>query len=248
MWAVIIGGLAIGLGYMGQPHLLTRFMAIRNVKELKQGSLIAVSWAVLAFWGAVLVGIFGLAFFGTGLADSEMIMPEMVRLLMPAWLAGILISGAIAAMMSTADSQLLVSTSAVSEDVYRQMMNKNASHQTLVRISRVATVVIGIVAFILALTAEETVYRFVLYAWAGLGASFGPAIILSLWWRRTTKWGVFAGMVAGTATVVLWKSVFGLSDMLYELVPGFFIALLLVWAVSLRTGGTRKSREATKRL
>ncbi len=232
MWAVIIGGLAIGLGYMGQPHLLTRFMAIRNVKELKRGSLIAVTWALLAFWGAVLIGVFGLAYFGTELMDSEKIMPEMVHLLVPAWLAGILISGAIAAMMSTADSQLLVSTSAVSEDVYRQMINKNASQSTLVAISRVATVAIAAVAFVLALTAEDTVYRFVLYAWAGLGASFGPGIILSLWWKRTSRMGVLAGMISGTATVVLWKSVFDLGGLLYELVPGFFVALLLVWVVS----------------
>ncbi len=235
MWAMIIGGLAIGLGYMGQPHLVTRYMAIRDVKELKRGSLIAISWAILAFWGAVLVGVFGLAFFGSGLADKENIMPQMVHLLVPAWLAGILISGAIAAMMSTADSQLLVSTSAVSEDIYRQMINKNASQKMLVGISRVATVVIGVIAFVLALTAEDTVYRFVLYAWAGLGASFGPGIILCLWWKRVTKWGVLAGMIAGTTTVVLWKSVFDLGDTLYELVPGFFIALLLVWLVSLMT-------------
>lgn len=226
MWAIVIGGLAIGLGYMGQPHLLVRFMAIRSVGDLKRGSLIAVIWAILAFWGAVLVGIFGLGLHGLEVTDAEHIMPQMVRTLLPAWIAGILISGAIAAMMSTADSQLLVSTSAVSEDLYHQMLNKNASQSLLVLISRVSALLIGAVAFVLAMTAQETVYRFVLYAWAGLGASFGPALFLTLWWKRTNRWGVLAGMISGTLCVVLWKSVFRLSDYLYELVPGFFRCLL----------------------
>lgn len=233
MWSVILGGLAIGLGYMGQPHLVSRFMAIRNPDELRKGSLIAVVWAVLAFWGAVLIGIMALSIFGTGFEDQEHVMPVMTKTLFPPAIAGILISGAIAAMMSTADSQLLVSTSAVSEDVYHQMMNPDASQRKLVIVSRVCTFAIGIVAFVLALTAEDTVYKFVLYAWAGLGASFGPALLLTLWWKQTSKWGVLGGMIVGTLTVVLWKSVFGLSDFLYELIPGFFAALLVIVVVSL---------------
>jgi len=233
MWSVILGGLAIGLGYMGQPHLVTRFMAIRNPQDLRKGSFIAVIWAILAFWGAVLVGIMALALFGTGLEDQEQVMPLMTNALFPAWIAGILISGAIAAMMSTADSQLLVSTSAISEDIYHQMIDRNASQGLLVTISRVATFVVAVVAFALALSAEDTVYKFVLYAWAGLGASFGPALLLSLWWKGVSRWGVLAGMISGTLTVVLWKSVFNLSDYLYELIPGFFIALAFIVIVSL---------------
>jgi len=240
MWSVILGGLAIGLGYMGQPHLITRFMAIKNPEDLRKGSLIAVIWAILAFWGAVLVGIMGLALFGTGFEDQEHVMPIMTQTLFPAAIAGILISGAIAAMMSTADSQLLVSTSAVSEDIYHQMINRDASQSKLVIISRICTFVIGIIAFILALTAEDTVYKFVLYAWAGLGASFGPALLLTLWWKRTSKWGVLGGMVVGTLTVVLWKSVFSLSDYLYELIPGFFAALLVIVVISLIDSGGRE--------
>ncbi len=236
MWSVIIGGLAIGLGYMGQPHLVVRFMAIRKSRELKKGSLIAIVWAVLAFWGAVLVGVFGLAIFSQGtITDPEQIMPQMVRTLLPAWLAGIFISGAIAAMMSTADSQLLVSTSAVAEDIYHRMIKKDASQRSLVWLSRIATIVIGLIAYTLAFTAEDTVYRFVLYAWAGLAASFGPGLLLTLWWKRVTKWGVLAGMVSGTVVVIFWKSVFNYSEWLYELVPGFFVALILVVVVSLLT-------------
>jgi len=244
MWAVILGGLAVGLGYMGQPHLVTRFMAIKHPSHLRQGSMIAVFWAIFAFWGAVLVGIFALAIFGSGFEDREQVMPLMTQTLFPPAIAGVLISGAIAAMMSTADSQLLVSTSAISEDIYHQMLNRDAPQGRLLLISRLATLAVGAVAFLMALAAQDTVYKFVLYAWAGLGASFGPALLLSLWWKRTSRWGVLGGMITGTVTVVLWKSVFNLSDTLYELIPGFFLALTVVVVVSLMSKDTATSSVA----
>jgi len=138
-------------------------------------------------------------------------------------------------MMSTADSQLLVATSALSEDIYHQLMNRKASQRRLVAISRIGTVIIGVVAFVLALRAEERVYWFVLYAWAGLGAAFGPGMVLSLWWKRTTKWGVLAGMIVGSVTAVVWHNVPALKDIVYELVPAFFLALIAVVVVSLLT-------------
>jgi sodium/proline symporter len=233
---LILGSLGIGLGYVGQPHLLVRFMAIRNARELRKGTVIAMSWVVVAFWGAVLVGIVGLAHFGIGgLEDPEHVMPQVATLFLPAWLAGIVISAAIAAMMSTADSQLLVATSALSEDIYHQLINKDAPQGRLVAISRIATVLIGIIAFALALRAQERVYWFVLYAWAGLGAAFGPAIVLSLWWRRTTKWGVFWGMIVGTATTLIWHNVPALKGLVYELVPAFVFAFIAVVVASLMT-------------
>ncbi|MBD3348129.1 MAG: sodium/solute symporter, partial [Candidatus Eisenbacteria bacterium] len=233
---LVIGSLGIGLGYVGQPHLLTRFMAIRRANDLRKGTLIAMSWVVVAFWGAVLVGIAGLAHFGVGgLEDAEHVMPQVATLFLPAGIAGVIISAAIAAMMSTADSQLLVATSALSEDIYHQLVNRDAPQRRLVAISRIGTVVIGVVAFVLALRAEEQVYWFVLYAWAGLGAAFGPAMVLSLWWRRTTKWGVFAGMLTGSAVAVLWHNVAALKDFVYELVPAFVFALVAVVVVSLLT-------------
>ena len=236
VWGLIIGSLGIGLGYVGQPHLLTRFMAIREPRELRKGTLIAMSWVVVAFWGAVLVGIAGLAHFGpSGLADAEHVMPRVATLFLPAGIAGIVISAAIAAMMSTADSQLLVATSALSEDIYHQLINREAPQKRLVAISRIGTVVIGVIAFLLALRAEEQVFWFVLYAWAGLGAAFGPGIVLSLWWRRTTKWGVFAGMITGSAIAVVWHNVPVLKAFVYELVPAFAGALLAVIVVSLLT-------------
>lgn len=233
---LVVGSLGIGLGYVGQPHILTRFMAIRNPRELRKGTLIAMSWVVVAFWGAVLVGIAGLAHFGIGgLEDTEHVMPQMATLFLPAGIAGVVISAAIAAMMSTADSQLLVATSALSEDIYHQLINKEASQKRLVALSRVGTILIGVVALALALRAEEQVYWFVLYAWAGLGAAFGPAIVLSLWWKRTTKWGVFAGMVTGSVVAVVWHNVPVLKGLIYELVPAFALALVAVVVVSLVT-------------
>jgi sodium/proline symporter len=233
--ASILGGLGIGLGYMGQPHLVTRFMAIRDPRKLRQGTMIAICWALLAFWGAVFIGIIGLGLYGEVFADQEQIMPFMTKALVPAGLAGVLVSGAIAAMMSTADSQLLVSTSAISRDIYHQMMRKDAPDRKLVLISRVATLVIGVFAFLLALSAQALVYWLVLYAWAGLGASFGPALLTTLWWKKVTKQGILAGMIVGTITVLIWYNVPVLKNSLYELIPGFFLSLFSIIIVSLLT-------------
>jgi sodium/proline symporter len=233
---LIIGSLGIGLGYVGQPHLLARFMAIKNPNDLRKGAMIAMSWVVIAFWGAIFVGIAGLAYFGpNGLDDVEHVMPQVATLFLPAGIAGVVISAAIAAMMSTADSQLLVATSALSEDIYHQLINKDAPQKRLVAISRIGTVAIGVIAFLLALAAEERVYWFVLYGWSGLGAAFGPGMVLSLWWRRTTKWGFFWGMIVGAVTTVVWHNVPVLKDFVYELVPAFIFALIAVVVGSLLT-------------
>jgi len=228
----VIGSLAIGLGYMGQPHLVLRFMAIRSGDEVGKGRAIAVSWAVLAFVGAVMVGLTGLAYFGPEvlgegrlIADQEQLMPMMAREFMPEWLAVIMICGAIAAMMSTADSQLLSSASAVSEDIYRRILRPEADQRRLLLVSRLATLAVGCVALVLAWSADALVYSLVLYAWAGLGAAFGPPLLLSLWWRRTSRAGVLAGLVTGTVVVLAWYNIPALKSQLYELVPGFVLSL-----------------------
>ena len=232
----IISGLAWGLGYMGQPHLLARFMAIKNPADLRKGTVIGISWAVLAFWGAMFIGLFGVVIFQSEvISDPEKVMPLMANRLFPGWLAGILISGAIAAMMSTADSQLLVTTSAVSEDIYHNFINKKASEKHLVGISRIATFCIGIAAFIIALCTKDLVFTMVAFAWSGLGSAFGPALFLTLWWKKTTKEGVLAGMLVGTITVIIWHFTPSLSGLVYELAPAFLLALLAVVFVSLAT-------------
>lgn len=238
IWAVlsVISGLSWGLGYMGQPHLLARFMAIKNPADLRKGAVIAISWAVLAFWGAMFIGLFGISIFASAeIADPEKLMPLMATRLLPGWLAGILISGAIAAMMSTADSQLLVATSAVAEDIYHNFVDKKASERKLVTVSRIITFCVGVAAFILALFSKELVFTMVGFAWSGLGSAFGPALFLTLWWRKTTREGVLAGMVVGTITVIIWHFTPQLKGLVYELAPGFIMASLAVWLVSLAT-------------
>ncbi|GAB4316664.1 MAG: sodium/proline symporter PutP [Candidatus Zixiibacteriota bacterium] len=229
-----IGGLGIGLGYVGQPHLLARFMSIRKAGDLRKGSLIATFWALIAFYGAVGVGLVGIAMLGQGLDDPEQVMPLLARTLMPGAIVGVMISGAIAAMMSTADSQLLVTTSAVTEDIYHGLINKDAPQKRLVLISRLVTVAVGVIALILALTGEELVYDLVLYAWGGLGAAFGPAILFTLWSKRVTKNAVLAGMITGAVSVIVWKNIPVLSGFLYELVPGFLLATVVIWVMSRR--------------
>ncbi len=233
---LVIGSLGIGLGYMGQPHLLVRYMAIRRTREVRQGVLVAMSWVLLAYWGAALIGLVGVSYLGPfGVADPEKIMPRLALILFPGILAGFVISGAIAAMMSTADSQLLVATSAVVEDIYRKLFHKDAEQRVLVRYSRLFTVLISVVAFLLAVMAKQLIFWLVLYAWAGLGASFGPPLLLSLWWKKTTKAGALAGLILGTLTVLVWYNVPVLKSLVYELVPAFFISLVAVVVVSLLT-------------
>ena len=236
----VLGSLAIGLGYMGQPHLVLRFMAITRPEEVRKGATIAVGWALIAFFGAVLLGLTGLAWFGPEamgegqlIADQEQLMPLMARTFMPEWIAVVMICGAIAAMMSTADSQLLASASAVSEDIYRRMINPDADQKTLLAIGRWATLGIGAVGFVLAWTADAFVYNMVLYAWAGLGAAFGPPLLLSLRWRRTSRAGVLGGFVAGTVVVIVWYNVPVLQANLYEMIPGWFASLAATVALSL---------------
>ncbi len=256
----IVGSLGIGLGYMGQPHLLARYMASRSRKELKKGMLIATVWALLAFWGATFIGIIGMAIirdsmasglsaeailkgdwfmnmniFGGQLDDPEKLMPMMAKFLALPVIAGIMISGAIAAMMSTADSQLLSSTSAVAEDIYHRIFNKNASEKKLVLISRIATLVIGAFAFLIALATSQLVYHMVLFAWGGLGAVFGPSIFFSLWWKKTTKQGIASGMIMALLTVIVTNLIPLFKGTHIDLVFGFCISIITIVIVSLAT-------------
>ncbi len=255
-WAAIsgvAGSLAIGLGYMGQPHLVLRFMAIRSPADVKKGRLIAIGWALIAFFGAILIGVTGLAFFGAEivgegklLADTEHLMPMMARHFMPEWLAVIMIVGAIAAMMSTADSQLLASASAISEDIYRKLINPEASQKKLVALGRWATLGIGAIGFILAWQAKDLVFNMVLYAWAGLGAAFGPPLLLALHWRRTSSAGILGGFISGTVVVIVWYNVSVLHGLLYEMIPGFLVSLAATVLLSLAIPDTDTDQQQPK--
>jgi len=201
--------------------------------------VIAITWAVIAFAGAVMIGLTGLAFYGPAalgeggqFADKEHLMPLMARQFMPEWLAVIMICGAIAAMMSTADSQLLSSASAVGEDIYRRLLKPDASQRQLLAVSRWATLAVGVIAFVLAWQVDAFVYTLVLYAWAGLGAAFGPPLLLSLWWGGTSRDGVLAGFITGTVVVIAWYNIPGLTELVYEMIPGFFASLAATLLVS----------------
>ncbi len=237
-WAlisIIIGGLSWGLGYFGQPHLLTRFMAIRSASEIKISRRIAIAWAIPAFAGAFAIGFVGLSLYGRIFADPEFLMPFIATKLLPSWIAGIFISGAVAAMMSTADSQLLVITSTVVEDFYHKALNKDVSQKKLLSLSRIVTVLIGIFGFILAVTSKKLIFSLVSYAWAGLGASFGPALILMLKWKKTTSQGVLAGMITGTMTTVIWSEIVFLDNFLSVRFTSFVFAFIAVIIVSILT-------------
>ena len=242
----VIGSLAIGLGYMGQPHLVLRFMAITSADDVSKARNIAIGWALIAFFGAIAIGVTGLAWFGPLamgegqlIPDQEHLMPLMAKTFLPEWLAVIMICGAIAAMMSTADSQLLASASAISEDIYRKLIRPDASEKNLVAIGRLATLAVGAVGFVLAWQANDFVYNMVLYAWAGLGAAFGPPLLLSLHCRRTSRAGVLAGFITGTTVVVVWYNISFLKAQIYEMIPGFLVSLVATVLFSLLKPDTK---------
>lgn len=244
---VVVNGLSWGLGYMGQPHLVLRFMALRAPGDVRMGRAVAIAWALPAFAGAFMIGMMGLGLYGGELeiigGDRERLMPYMAKDLLPALLAGIFISGAIAAMMSTADSQLLVATSAVGEDIYHRVLGKEPGERHLVLISRVAIILIGVVAAFLAATTEDFVLSLVSYAWGGLGASFGPIIFLSLYWKGLNKSGVLGGMLTGAVSTIIWKSIDALQNEVPERLSAFvfaFIAAVLCSLISRRraSGGS----------
>jgi sodium/proline symporter len=232
---LILGGLAIGFGYAGQPHIVMRYMALQDAKEVKKAAIIAMTWTTFAVAGAILLGFFAIPFLRGEIVDPEHVTLAFASKILPGWLVGFILAAATAAMMSTVDSQLLVATSAITEDIYRKLINPQASQQYLVSMARIFTAVIAVIAFVLGLRAEKLVYWLVLYAWGGLAASFGPPLILSLKWKGTTKTGVFTGMIIGAITIVIWYNVPVLKNFLYELIPGFIFSLVATWLVSLMT-------------
>jgi sodium/proline symporter len=237
--SMILGGLAWGLGYMGQPHLLVRFMALPAASEVRKWRWLAGSWTVLAYGGAFMIGLIGLALYGGGFfeGDPEKIMPTLATALMPGWLAGVIISGAVAAMMSTADSQLLVVTSAFSEDISNRIMGRKLSPAGQVALSRLVTFVVGGLAFLLAIGSRETVYGMVSYAWSGLGASFGPVILLMVTWRRFNRQAALGTLLTGTLTTVIWKQFGALDGAVSHRLVAWVLALLVGLLITARSKG-----------
>nr|MDQ2696309.1 sodium/solute symporter [Pseudomonadota bacterium] len=230
----IVSLMAWGLGYFGQPHIVVRFMAVRHSSDIPMARLIGMSWMVLALYGAILTGFIGIAYFADQpLANAETVFITLSQTLFNPWVAGILLAAILSAIMSTIDSQLLVSSSALTEDFYKAILRRNASQHELVWVGRGAVILIALIAILLAQNPESTVLGLVAYAWGGFGAAFGPVVILSLFWKRMTRNGAVAGMVVGAATVIVWKQLSGGIFDMYEILPGFILCALTVWGVSL---------------
>ncbi|MET0061668.1 MAG: sodium/proline symporter PutP [Candidatus Thiodiazotropha endolucinida] len=228
----IVSLMAWGLGYFGQPHILARFKAIKQSDFVPKAQRIAVIWVFITLTAATLSGLVGIPIFETPLEDAEKVFIRLVDLLFHPLVAGVCLAAILAAIMSTADSQLLVSSSTFTGDLYRLLLRKRASEAELVIVGRLAVLSIALIAFLLALDRESRVLDLVSYAWAGFGAAFGPAVLLSLYWKGMNRWGALAGILSGGLTVVLWKPLQGGLFDLYEIVPGFLISLAMIVMVS----------------
>ena len=236
----IISAAAWGLGYFGQPHILARFMAASSVKSLNNARRIGMTWMILCLAGAVAVGYFGLAYMTvhpqqTAIlqGNDERIFIGLAQLLFNPWIVGVVLSAILAAVMSTLSCQLLVCSSAITEDFYKGFIRPAASQTELVWIGRLMVLLVAAIAIVIAQNPDSKVLGLVSYAWAGFGAAFGPVVLLSLFWRRMTALGALAGMLVGALTVILWKPLTGSA--LYEIVPGFILGLVAIYGVSMLT-------------
>ncbi|WP_279127980.1 sodium:solute symporter family transporter [Helicobacter winghamensis] len=242
----IISSLAWGLGYFGQPHILVRFMSIRSTSEIKSATIIGISWMVLCLAGACLIGLFGIAYvnkFALELKDPEKIFIVMSQLLFNPWIAGILLSAILAAIMSTASSQLLVSSSTLAEDFYKKIFRQDAPNSVVLTLGKIGVLIVAVIAFLISSDKNSSILSIVAYAWAGFGASFGSVMLFSLFWGRMTRAGAIAGMVMGALVVVVWKNFFGFLNV-YEIIPGFLFASLAIIIVSLLTQVRQGTKEA----
>lgn len=225
--------LAWGFGYFGQPHILARFMAIESPKAVPKAQMIGIGWMVFSLFGAILVGFTGIAYFADNpLADPEFVFLEMIQELFNPWIAGILLAAILSAVMSTVDSQLLVCSSAIAEDFYKGFFRPSAKDIELVWVGRMSVIAVAVIAFFLAWDEDSMVLELVAYAWAGFGASFGPVIIMSLFWKRMTFRGAIAGIITGALVVIVWDYLEGGLFELYEILPGFVLSLLAIYIFS----------------
>ena len=250
----LISNLAWGLGYCGMPHIIIRFFAIRSEKEVKKSASIAIAWDVIASGMVLVVALVGRAFLAPvilgeteGAASSESVFIEMIQKIfmdyLPlAFVGGIFLCGILAAIMSTADSQLLMCSSSVSQDIYKGLVKKDADDKSVLRLGRVVTAVVALLAIVIAWNPDSSVMKLVSDAWAGLGAAFGPLVVMSLFWKRTNLYGAVAGIVSGAAMVIVWDylplmhgETIGAVTGLYSLAVGFIVSLLCIMVTSLIT-------------
>ena len=239
---MLTGFLGIGLGSPGNPHIIVRYMSIRDPSQFNWTAIVGTVWNILLATGALFTGLVGRAYFPLSSllpdADAENIYLVLANELLHPVAVGLILASIFAAIMSTADSQLLVAVSSLVRDLYEKILlkGKQISQKKLALMSRFVVIILVLIAVILGILIEDLVFWFVLFAWAGLGASIGPTSILALFWERTTKPGIIAGLITGTLTVFVWKIVPALNNLMYELIPAFFISLLITILVSYMSG------------
>ena len=235
----IISGLAWGLGYFGMPHILVRFMSIKKSSMIKKASTVAIVWVVLSLGSAIAFAILGRMLIGQQLVNAgapETVFIELVKMLFPSFIVGLLLSAIVAAAMSTADSQLLVASSSFTSDIYKPVFRKNASDKEVLWVGRAVVIVVSVIAFFIASNGgkgAQAIMNMVENAWGGFGAAFGPVIILSLFWKRTTYKGAVAGVIGGAVTDVLWLIFLTGKTGIYEILPGFIVGLICCIVASL---------------
>ncbi|MBQ6863796.1 MAG: sodium/proline symporter PutP [Clostridia bacterium] len=235
----IISGLGWGLGYFGMPHILVRFMSIKKASMVKTSATVAIVWVVLSLGASMAIAVLGRMIVGEALVNAgaqQTIFIELVQRYFPAFIAGLLLSAIVAAAMSTADSQLLVASSSFTSDIYKAVFRKNASNKEILWIGRLVVMIVAVVAFFIANSegkGAQAIMNMVENAWGGFGSAFGPVILLSLFWKRTTYKGAIAGVVTGAVVDVVWLLTLSSSTGIYEIVPGFIAGFIACLAVSL---------------
>ncbi|WP_104696937.1 MULTISPECIES: sodium:solute symporter family transporter [unclassified Helicobacter] len=247
----ILSALAWGLGYFGQPHILVRFMSIRSIKDIPLATGIGISWMVAGLIGACFIGLLGIAYvnkFNLSLKDPEKIFIAISQILFNPWMCGILLSAILAAIMSTASSQLLVSSSTIAQDFYHKILKKEASEKSIMRISRISVLLIACIAFLISVDKNSSVLSIVAYAWAGFGASFGSVILFSLFWEKMTRLAAISGMITGAIVVILHKNIFKAYFPIYEIVPAFVCASIVIIIISLLQPAEEKIKQDFKKM
>lgn len=241
--AIVSMALGWGLGYFGQPHIVTKFMGIKNVSEIVKSKRIGMTWMTLSLGAATLVGLVGIPYFQGALENPEKIFIQMVRMSFAPFIVGFVLCAVLAATINAMSSQVLVLTSSLAEDFYKRLLRPHATSRELLLVSRLGVILAGSVAFSIALHKTNTIYELVQYAWCGIGASFGPLVLISLYWRKINKYGAWAGILAGGITAGVWPyfNKFIRHD-ISSLLPGFILSSFLIFLISKLTQQTLKKK------
>jgi len=219
-----------GLGYFGQPHIITKFMGIKHVSEMHKAKYLGISWQMLTLFGATLFGLIGVVLFPNGIANQELITLNIVHTYLPAFIGGLVLCAILAATTNVIAAQILVVASSVAEDLYKRLFNKNASHKKILFVSRTGVIGAAIVSFIIAFFKPSSIYHLVLYSWSGLGASFGPLLLISLHYKKTTKPAAISGILTGGLTAAIWPLIFGME--IIPLIPAFILSTICILIIS----------------